>query len=128
MMHDREKSDPAIVAGNRRTNPGDRQRSRWSQGRGPRGTRASKARTGRRDGSACHKRWNAYDKPQGKGRRRSSLRSSTTSASTYSGWRSSRSSAMLIRPPATANSRHPEIVGTASRTARARIWARWLRK
>ena len=51
------------------------QRSRWSQGRGLRGTRASKARTGHRDGSACHKRWNAYGKPR-KGRRRSSLRSS----------------------------------------------------
>ena len=53
-------------------------RSRESQGQGLRGTRASKARTGHRDGSACHKRWNAYGKPR-KGRRRSSLRSSTTS-------------------------------------------------
>ena len=70
-----------------------RQRSRWSQGRGPRGTRAGKAHTGRRVGKACHRRWNAYDKSQGKGRRRSSPRSSTTSASTCSGWRSSRSNA-----------------------------------
>ena len=34
--------------------------SRWSEGRGPRGTRTSKARTGRRARSACHKRWSAY--------------------------------------------------------------------
>ena len=43
--------------------------------------RASKARTGHRAGQACHRRWNAYGKQQGKGRRRSSPRSSTTSAS-----------------------------------------------
>src|SRR5438034_2667754 len=43
-------------------------------------SRASKARTGHRDGSAWHKRWSAYGKPQGNGRRRGSLRSSTTSA------------------------------------------------
>ena len=83
MMHDREKSDPAIVAG-KPTNKAERpRRSRWSQGRGPRGTRASKARTGHRAGKACHRRWSAYGKQQGKGRRRSSLRSSTTSASIY---------------------------------------------
>ena len=31
-MHGPEKSDPAIVAKNRRTKPGDRPRSRWSEG------------------------------------------------------------------------------------------------
>ena len=91
MMHGREKSDSAIVARSRRTKPGDRRRSRWSQGRGPRGTRTSKARAGRRTGKACHRRWNAYGKPQGNGRRNGSPRSSTISASTCSGWRSSRS-------------------------------------
>ena len=98
MMHDREKSDPAIVA-EKPTNKAGQPAAELAEPRvGPRGTRAGKARTGRRDGSACHRRWNAYDKSQGKGRRRSSRRSSTTSASTYSGWRSSRSNAM--RPPA----------------------------
>ena len=38
------------------------QRSRWSEGRGPRGMRASKARTGHSAGCACHKRWSAYGK------------------------------------------------------------------
>ena len=53
MMHGREKSDPAIVA----VKPANKaqqstvasiavERSRWSEGRGPRGMRASKARTG----------------------------------------------------------------------------------
>ena len=94
MMHGREKSDPAIVA-----DEADEQsratgaRSWWSQGRGPRGTRDSKARAGRRTGKACPRRWTAYGKPQGRGRRNGSPRSSTTSASTCSGWRSSRSSA-----------------------------------
>ena len=41
--------------------------------------RASKARTGRRAGQTCHRRRNAYGRPQGKGRRRGSPRSSTTS-------------------------------------------------
>ena len=30
----------------------------------------SKARAGRRSGEACHKRWNACDKRQGKGRKK----------------------------------------------------------
>ena len=100
MMHDREKSDSAIVAGKpaNKARVHDRRRSRWSQGRGPRGTRASKARAGHRAGKACHRRWTAYGKPQGKGRRRGSPRSSTTSTSICSGRRSSRSSAMP--PPA----------------------------
>ena len=38
------------------------QRSRWSEGRGPRGMRASKARAGPRVGKACHRRWSAYGK------------------------------------------------------------------
>ena len=43
--------------------------------------RGSKARTGHRVGEPCHRRWSAYGKQQGKGRRKSSPRSSTTSAS-----------------------------------------------
>jgi len=60
MMHGHEKSDLAIVAGKSannvatplRSNPrrSQPQRSRWSEGRGPRGMRASKARAGRRAG------------------------------------------------------------------------------
>ena len=45
-------------------------RSWWSEGRGPRGMRASKARTGLRTGKACYRRWSAYGMPQGKGRRK----------------------------------------------------------
>src|ERR1700730_8460258 len=77
MMHGREKSDSAIVAG-KPTNKAVPTAAEPVEPRA-RGRRASKARTGHRDGSACHKRWNAYGKPR-KGRRRSSLRSSTTSA------------------------------------------------
>ena len=65
--------DSAIVAG-KPTNKGgaDPLRSRWSQGRRPRGMRGSKARTGHRVGEPCHRRWSAYGKQQGKGRRKSS--------------------------------------------------------
>ena len=50
MMHGREKSDSAIVAG-KPTNKAVRpQRSRWSEGRRPRGMRASNARAGLRAG------------------------------------------------------------------------------
>src|SRR6516162_7834631 len=71
MMHGREKSDLAIVAmkpANKRTSPlrrhlqGQAQRSRWSEGRGPRGMRTSKARTGLRARLACHRRWSVYGK------------------------------------------------------------------
>ena len=50
MMHGHEKSGDAIVAVSRRTRRSDPLRSRWSQGRRSRGTRASKARTGRSTG------------------------------------------------------------------------------
>src|SRR5256885_11253872 len=59
--------------------PGKRRRSGWSEGREPRGTRASKAGAGRGTGKACHRRWSAYGKPQSKGGRSGSPRSSTTS-------------------------------------------------
>ena len=69
MMHGHEKSDLVIVAVKptnkarkplRRRLRGRSQRSRWSEGRGPRGIRTSKARTGLRTGYACHRRWSVY--------------------------------------------------------------------
>jgi hypothetical protein len=53
MMNGQEKSDSGIVAGKRRTRPGNWRRSWWSQGRGPRGTRNSNTCTGHRAGLAC---------------------------------------------------------------------------
>jgi hypothetical protein len=72
MMHGHEKSDLAIVAMKpankaegsplRRRLRGRTQRSRWSEGRGPRGMRTSKARTGLRARQACQRRWSVYGK------------------------------------------------------------------
>jgi hypothetical protein len=73
MMHGPEKSDLVIVAvkpankvafplrSSPRRNPP--LRSRWSKGRGPRGMRLGKARTGLSAGLACHRRWTACGKP-----------------------------------------------------------------
>ena len=44
----------------RRRLRGRSQRCRWSEGRGPRGIRTSKARTGLRARLACHRRWSVY--------------------------------------------------------------------
>jgi hypothetical protein len=73
MMHGPEKSDLVIVAvkpANKvafplRSSPRRNQppRSRWSKGRGPRGMRLGKARTGLSAGRACHRRWTACGKP-----------------------------------------------------------------
>ena len=90
MMHGREKSDSAIVAVKPTNNAVPTATEPVEPRAGAKGTRASKARTGHRDGSA---RWSAYGKPQDNGRRRGSPHSSTTSASTDCGWRSSRSNA-----------------------------------
>ena len=57
MMHEREKSDPAIVARKPANKAGRSVAELVSEGRGPRGTRASKARAGHRTGIACHRRW-----------------------------------------------------------------------
>ena len=46
-----------------RTKLANQRRSGWSQGRGPRGMRASKARSEHSVGLACHRRWAAYGKP-----------------------------------------------------------------
>ena len=51
-----------------------------AKGRGPREMRTGKSRAGHRTGKACHKRWNAYDKQQGKGKRNGSPRSFRRSA------------------------------------------------
>jgi hypothetical protein len=48
MMHEPEKSDSAIVATKPANKPDMRRRSRWSEGRGPGGTRTSNTR--------CHHR------------------------------------------------------------------------
>ena len=45
--------------------PGDRQRRRWSEGRGPRRTRTDAARAGHRAGKACPRRRSAYGRPRG---------------------------------------------------------------
>src|ERR1700738_1220468 len=88
MMHGREKSDSAIVAG-KPTNKAVPTAAEPVEPRAGAKGNASQQSTHRTQGrSAYHKRWNAYGKPR-KGRRRSSLRSSTTSASTACGWRSS---------------------------------------
>src|SRR5215831_9276556 len=81
MMNGHEKSDPAIVA----MKPANK-------AEGPSAARAvgepyAAERVERRAGTkgkACHRRWSAYGKSQGKGRRRGSPRSSTTSTSTCS--------------------------------------------
>ena len=74
MMHGREKSDFAIVAG-KPTNKVEQSTAEPAEPRAEaEGNASQQARTGRRTGKACHRRWNAYGKRQGKGRRRSSLR------------------------------------------------------
>ena len=80
MMHGRGKSDPAIVAVKSTNEAGNQSRSRWSEGRGPRGMWTGQHAPDTGPG-ACHRRWTAYGKPQGKGRRNSSPRFSTMSTS-----------------------------------------------
>jgi NADH:ubiquinone oxidoreductase subunit B-like Fe-S oxidoreductase len=50
VMHEPEKSDSVVVAGKPTNKAARAWRSRWSQGRRPRGTRVSTARAGRRTG------------------------------------------------------------------------------
>src|SRR4029077_20469732 len=67
MMHGHEKSDSVVVAAKPANKAAPRcgavrgggkpQRSRWSEGRGPRGMRTGKARTGLSARLACHRRW-----------------------------------------------------------------------
>jgi hypothetical protein len=98
MMHGREKSDSAIVA----AKPANKAGATAAEPVEPRaGTKrnAGGHSTHRTLGRArVTRRSTAYGKPQGKGRRRSSPRSTITSASICSVRRSSRSGAMP--PPA----------------------------
>ncbi len=90
MMHGREKSGSAIVAGKSANAGGQpaaasmepRACPRESGGQGPTGTRARLARTGPRAGRACPPGWTAYGKQQEKSQRRSSPLCSTISTST----------------------------------------------
>ena len=78
-MHEPEKSDSAVVAA-KPTNKAERSAAESVEPRAEtKGNAGSKARTERRTGQACHRRWNAYDKLHGKGRRRGSPRSCTMS-------------------------------------------------
>ena len=92
MMHEHGKSDSAIVAA-KPTNKAGRPAAEPVERRaGTKGNAGQHSRAGHSTGKACPKRWVAYDKSLSKGRRNGSPRSSTMSASTCSGWRSSRSS------------------------------------
>jgi hypothetical protein len=84
MMHGRGKSDSAIVAG-KSVNKVEQSAAEPMERRAGAKGNADQQRTG----EACHKRWNAYDKQLGKGRRNGSPRSSTTSMSIFFGWHSS---------------------------------------
>src|SRR5438105_7016548 len=86
---------------------------RTSQGRGPRGMCVSKARAGHSTGEPCHRRWSAYGKLQGKGRRRSSPRSSITSVLITSKKHSPNSKRML----------HPGWMGWHVRTTSSTLSA-----
>ena len=63
MMHEREKSDPNIVAGKPTNNAGLPAAEPVEPRAGTEGN--AKARTGHSVGSACHRRSIAYDRPQG---------------------------------------------------------------
>jgi len=59
MMHEREKSDLAVVAV-KLANKAERSAAELVERRGPKGMRVSIARTGLSTGQACHRRWSAY--------------------------------------------------------------------
>jgi RNA-directed DNA polymerase len=92
MMHSREKSDSAIVAG-KLTNKAAPTAAEPVEPRAGAKGNASQQSTHRTQGrERVSQALERYGKPR-KGRTRSSLRSSTTSASTACGWRSSPSNA-----------------------------------
>jgi|SRR6516165_6841816 len=98
MMDGHGKSDTAIVAG-KLANKAEQSAAEPVERRAEtEGNADQQARAGRSAGKPCHKRWRAYDKLQGKGRRNGSRRSSTTSTSNCCGTHSLRSSGK--RPPA----------------------------
>ena len=94
MMHDPEKSDPAIVATKPANKAGRPAAEPVERRAGTEGNADQQSTPGRRAGKACHRRWTAYDKLQGKGRRKGSPHFSTMSPSTCFGRRSTRSSAV----------------------------------
>ena len=86
MMHGRGKSDSAIVAYEADEQGGAiRCGVGGAKGRDQGECEPAKHAPGAGAGKACHRRWTAYGKLQGKGRRNGSPRSSTTSASTCFG-------------------------------------------
>ena len=80
MMYDHEKSDSAIVAA-KPTNKAGQPAAELAEPRAGAEGNVSQQSTGRAQhrGTVYHRRWSAYGKPQAKGRRRSSPRSSITS-------------------------------------------------
>ena len=78
-MYDHEKCSPAIVAVKPTNKAGQPAAELVEPRAGAEGNVSSKARAGHSTGEPCHRRWRAYGKLQGKGRRRSSPRSSITS-------------------------------------------------
>ena len=98
MMHDREKSDPAIVAG-KPTNKSGRPAAESVEPRAGAKGNASQQSTHRTQGRERVSQ--ALERVRQVARQRKKEKFTAllhTSASTYSGWRSSRSNAM--RPPA----------------------------
>ena len=81
MMHGREKSDPAIVAKKPANNAGQPAAERVERRAGTEGNagQQSTRRAQDRESVSYHRRWSAYGKPQSKGGKSGSPRSSTTS-------------------------------------------------
>jgi hypothetical protein len=87
MKYGRGKSDSAIVA-EKLVNKAGRLAAEPAERRAEaKGNADQQTTCQHRTGKACHERWGAYDKQQGKGRRNGSPRSSITSVPIFSGWR-----------------------------------------
>ena len=97
MMNGRGKSDSAIVAGKPTNKAGQPAAEPVEQRAEAKGNASQQSTRRAQAGQVCHRRWSAYDKSQGKGRRNGSPRSFTISALNYSGWHSSPSSEMPHR-------------------------------
>ena len=80
MMNGRGKSDSAIVAGKPTNKAGQPAAESVEPSAEAEGNASQQSTRGRRTGNACHRRWSAYGKSQGNGRRNGSPRSSTISA------------------------------------------------
>jgi hypothetical protein len=64
MMHGREKSDSAIVAGKPMNKAVLTAAESVERRAGAKGNPSQQSTTGHRAGSTCHKRWSAYGEPQ----------------------------------------------------------------